>query len=174
MAATNSLGPVQLLVISFERGRFEGRILDELRRLREDDAVRLLDLAFVVKGEDGEVVELEQSELSPRERAELGALAGALVGFGAGAAADGENGNGHGAGAEAGAAIAAANGSPLGGEEVWFLADAIPPGAAAIVLLEHRWATPLRGAIEAAAGHTLDDTWIHPRDLVAIGADDKR
>jgi hypothetical protein len=47
----------------------------------------------------------------------------------------------------------------------------IPPGAsAAIALIEHRWAIPLRNAIETAGGQTLADTWVHPQDLVAIGA----
>ena len=52
--------------------------------------------------------------------------------------------------------------------EAWFLADVIPAGtAAAVVLLEHRWAIPLRDAVEAADGHDLVDTWVHPRDLAA-------
>jgi uncharacterized membrane protein len=168
-AETRALGPVQLLVVAFEGGRFEGRVLAELRRLREHDSVRLVDLIFVAKDADGDVVRLEQSDLSPAEAAEFGALAGALVGFGSGTA------EGAARGAEVGAANAAANGSPLGGEEVWFLADAIPPAsAAAIVLLEHRWAIPLRTAIEHAGGHTLDDAWVHSRDLIAIGADNTR
>jgi uncharacterized membrane protein len=159
------LGPVQLLVVAFEEGKFEGRILAELRRLREHDVVRLIDLTFVAKDANGNVARLEQSDLSPAEAVEFGALAGALVGFGAG----GEEGPA--TAAEFGAATAATNGTPLGGKDVWFLADAIPAGtAAAIVLLEHRWAIPLRTAIEAAGGHTLDDAWIHPRDLIAIGA----
>jgi hypothetical protein len=108
---------------------------------------------------------LEDSELTAAEATELGALIGALVGFGAGRA------KGAGADGEIGAATAAANGTPLGGRDVWFLADAIAPGtAAAIVLLEHRWAIPLRAAIEAAGDPALEDAWIHPRDLAAIGA----
>jgi uncharacterized membrane protein len=159
------LGPVQLLVIAFEDGNFEGKILDELRRLREHDVIRMIDLLFVAKDEQGDVAEVEQSDLSAEEAAELGALVGALIGLGA----DGEEGAL--AGAEIGAETAAANGSPLGLEDAWYLADAIPPGtAAAIALIEHRWAIPLRDAIEAAGGHDLVDSWVHPEDLVAIGA----
>jgi len=44
------LGPVQLVIIAFDGGTFEGKILAELRRLGEQDAVRLLDLLFVAKG----------------------------------------------------------------------------------------------------------------------------
>jgi uncharacterized membrane protein len=159
------LGPVQLLVIAFEDGNFEGKILDELRRLREHDVIRMIDLLFVAKDEQGDVAEVEQSDLSAAESVEFGALIGALIGLGA----DGEEGAL--AGAEIGAEAAAANGSPLDLEDAWYLADAIPPGtAAAIALIEHRWAIPLRDAIEQAGGHDLVDSWVHPEDLVAIGA----
>jgi hypothetical protein len=162
------LGPVQLVIIAFDGGTFEGRILAELRRLREQDAVRLLDLLFVAKGEDDEVIELVMSDLSSAEAAEYGALVRALMGVGVGgevSAADGER---------VAAEAASRNGSLLGPEDAWFLADQIPPGtAAAVALLEHRWAVPLRDAIEAADGHDLVDTWIHPEDLGAIGVGPK-
>ncbi len=158
-------GPVQLLVVGFEDGKFEGEIIAELRRLREHDIIRLVDLLFVAKDEAGEVVELEQSDLSSEEAVQFGALAGALLGLGA----DGEE------GAEVGAELgaeAAADGSLLGGQDSWFLADAIPPGTSvAIALIEHRWAIPLRDAIQSAGGDALVDTWVHPEDLVAIGAE---
>jgi uncharacterized membrane protein len=140
------MGPVQLLVVGFEDGKFEGKILGELRRLREQKIIRLVDLLFVAKDEQGDVAKLEHSDLSEEEAIEFGALAGALLGFGA----DGEE------GAEAGAiagAAAAEDGSVLDGEDVWYLADAIPAGAsAAIALIEHRWAIPLRDAIQEAGG----------------------
>jgi uncharacterized membrane protein len=153
-------GPVQLLVIAFADGKFDGAILEELRRLREHDVVRLLDLLFVAKDEDGAAAELEMSDLSDEESTEYGDLVGALFGFGTG----GDRGT---AGRPRPAAAAVAqNGSLLDLAEVWFLADAIPAGtAAAVVLLEHRWAIPLRDAVEAADGHDLIDTWVHPRDL---------
>jgi uncharacterized membrane protein len=158
------MGPVQLLIIAFEGGSFEGKILDELRRLREQEAVRLVDLLFVAKGEDDEVIELVMSDLSAAETEEYGALVRTLMGVGVGgevSAAEGVQ----------AAAAAAQNGSRLGPADAWFLADQIPPGtAAAIVLLEHRWAVPLRDAVEAAGGHDLIDTWVHPEDLAASGA----
>jgi hypothetical protein len=50
---------------------------------------------------------------------------------------------------------------------------AMPPqqgGSAAVALIEHRWAIPLRDKILDAGGVALADEWIHPADLVAIGA----
>jgi hypothetical protein len=49
--------------------------------------------------------------------------------------------------------------------------DVIPAGSiAAIALIEHRWAIPLRDAVGRAGGVALADEWIHPEDLVALGA----
>jgi uncharacterized membrane protein len=152
-------GPVQLLVIAFANGKFDGRVLEELRRLREQDVVHLLDLLFVVKDEDGAVFELETSDLSEAESVEYGALVRELFGF------TGDDGGTAGRPRPSADAVAQ-NGSLLDLSEVWFLADVIPAGtAAAVVLLEHRWAIPLRDAVEAADGHDLIDTWVHPRDL---------
>ena len=48
--------------------------------------------------------------------------------------------------------------------------DEIPNGsAAAIILLEHRWAIPLREAVVRANGMPIADAFIHPLDLVAVG-----
>jgi uncharacterized membrane protein len=162
-------GPVQVLVVGFENGNFSGEILAELRRLREHDVVRLVDLLFVAKDESGELAAIEHSDLGPDEAEAFGALAGALLGLGA-AGDDGIE-----AGAAMGAAAVDERGSVLDPDNVWYLADAIPPGSSAgIALLEHRWAIPLRDAIARAGGRNLTDTWIHPEDLVAAGADAAR
>jgi hypothetical protein len=57
------------------------------------------------------------------------------------------------------------------GEDVWYVDDAIERGsAAAIVVLEHRWAIPLREAILRAGGNRLlAAEWIHRSDLAGIG-----
>lgn len=36
-----AIGPVQLLVLGFEHPDFHGQIIEELERLRENDAVRV-------------------------------------------------------------------------------------------------------------------------------------
>src|SRR5882757_21689 len=122
---STDLGPVQLVIIAFEDGNFEGRILDELRRLREQDAVRLIDLLFVAKGEDDEVIEVVLSDLSAAETAEYGALVRALMGVGIG---------GEVSVAEEAQVVrdaASQNGSRVGPDDAWFLADQIPSGTAA-------------------------------------------
>ena len=96
----------------------------------------------------------------------MGAIAGALIGFGYGG---GEDEDAIEAGAEAGAE-AMADGHLIPDDEAWYVADAIPNGsAAAIILIEHMWAIPLRNAIVEAGGMALADEWIHPKDLIAVG-----
>ena len=55
-------------------------------------------------------------------------------------------------------------------QELWDVAEAIEPGAAAaIALIEHVWAAPLRAAIVRAGGVPVSDEWVHPLDLVEVG-----
>jgi hypothetical protein len=129
-------GPLQVLVVGFGTGaEFTGEIAAELRRLREHDIVRVADLRLVTKGHDGRVTSREASDLSGEESEQLGALAGAQMGFDAASLQD----------------------------EVGSIAEAIPPGtSAAVAILEHRWAIPLREAIERADGGIVVDEWLKP------------
>jgi hypothetical protein len=157
-----AMGPVQVLVIGYgEDAAFKGEALAELKKLRDADIVRVIDLLVVHKNADGSIDKVEISDTD--ELNELGAIAGALIGFGAA----GEEGAL--AGAEAGVE-AMAEGSMFDEQQVWYIADAIPEGmTAAIAVLEHHWAIPLRNAIMKSGGVALADEWIHPRDLVALG-----
>ena len=58
-----SLGPVQLLVVGFDRPDFSGEVLAELQRLRDSDLVRVIDLLVVHKGPDGVVRRLHHSDV---------------------------------------------------------------------------------------------------------------
>ena len=49
------------------------------------------------------------------------------------------------------------------------LEDIPNDSAAALILLEHHWAVPLRDAIARAGGFRLSDGFISPLDLVGIG-----
>ena len=52
----------------------------------------------------------------------------------------------------------------------WAVADAVEPGgAAAIAILEHRWAVPLKEAIERAGGHHVVTEWANEEDLANMG-----
>ena len=161
-----AIGPVQLIVLGFRNPDFHGEIIAELERLRADDMVRVIDSLAVYKDAHGELEVEHLSNLTKEEAIELGSKVAALIGLGI----EGEEGME--AGAQAGAE-AAAEGDlhPISdNEEVWDVLEDIPnDSAAALILLEHHWAVPLRDAIARAGGFRIADGFISPLDLVAIG-----
>jgi uncharacterized membrane protein len=159
-----AIGPVQLIVLGFNHPDFHGEVIAELERLRESDTVRVIDALAVYKDAKGEIEVEHLSNLTQDEAIELGSKVGALVGLGI----DGEEGAE--AGAEAGAREAAEEGFDVFDGEEWDVIDEIPnDSAAALILLEHHWAVPLRDAIARAGGFRISDGFISPFDLVAIG-----
>ncbi len=159
-----AIGPVQLLALGFNEPQFRGEILNELARLRESDTVRVIDSLTVYKDAQGDVSTLEVSQMDRGDREELGTVVGALIGFGAGGLAGAE------AGAIAGAQAMADDASVFDTGDALDVIEEIPPNsAAAVILLEHRWAIPLRNAIYRANGFPIASTFVTPLDLVAVG-----
>jgi uncharacterized membrane protein len=159
-----AIGPVQLIVLGFEHPEFHGEIIAELERLRESDTVRVIDALAVYKDAAGEFEVEHLSNLSQDEAIELGSKVGALVGLGI----EGEEGLV--AGAEAGAAAAADGVQVFSDDDAWDVLEDIPnDSAAALVLIEHHWAVPLRDAVMRAGGFRIGDGFISPLDLVEIG-----
>jgi len=159
-----AIGPVQLIVLGFVEPNFHGEVIAELERLRESDTVGVIDALAVYKDAEGEIEVEHLSNLTDEEAVELGTKIGALLGLGI----DGEE------GAEkyaaAGAEAAAGGLDVFEGAEEWdVLADIPPNTAAALILIEHHWAVPLRDAIARAGGFRLADSFISPLDLVAVG-----
>ena len=161
-----AIGPVQLIVLGFSHPDFHGEVIAELERLRATDTVRVIDSLVVYKDADGELEVEHLSNLTKDEAIELGSKIGALIGLGI----EGEE------GMEAGAIAGAQEVDAAGGvhvfteEEGWDVLEDIPnDSAAALILLEHHWAVPLRDAIMRAGGWRISDGFISPLDLVAIG-----
>ena len=161
-----AIGPVQLIVLGFNHPNFHGEVIAELERLRATDTVRVIDSLVVYKDADGALEVEHLSNLTRDEAIELGSKIGALIGLGI----EGEE------GMEAGAIAGAEEADAEGGihvfneEEGWDVLEDIPnDSAAALILLEHHWAVPLRDAIMRAGGWRISDGFISPLDLVAIG-----
>jgi uncharacterized membrane protein len=160
------IGPVQLLVLGFNQPDFHGEIIEELERLRASDTVRVIDSLAVYKDADGGLAVEHLSNLTEQEAIEYGSKIGALIGLGV----EGEEGMA--AGAEAGAEAAASSGGvrAFNEEDAWDVLEDIPDdSAAALILLEHHWAVPLRDAIARAGGFRISDGFISPLDLIDIG-----
>ena len=162
-----AIGPVQLLVLGFRRPDFRGEIREELERLRDNDLVRVIDMLAVRKDAGGNVDILHESQLGADEQQAFGAVVGGLIGLGVA----GEE--GFELGAERGARAVEERGGVFD-EDTWdVLADIPEDSAAALVLLEHRWAIPLRDAIAQEGGVRLASEFISPLDLVAVGLVDR-
>src|SRR6266567_3794320 len=148
-----AIGPVQLIVLGFSHPDFHGEIIAELERLRESDTVRVIDALAVYKDADGELEVEHLSNLTESEAIELGSKIGALIGLGI----EGEE------GMEGGVHV-------FTEEEGWDVLEDIPnDSAAALILIEHHWAVPLRDAIARAGGFRISDAFISPLDLVELG-----
>ena len=159
-----AIGPVQLIVLGFEHPEFHGEIIAELERLRESDTVRVIDALAVHKDADGAIEVAHLSNLSKDEAIELGSKVGALIGLGI----EGEEGLI--AGAEAGGEAGADGVEVFSDDDAWDVIEEIPnDSAAALILLEHHWAVPLRDAVMRAGGFRISDGFISPLDLVEIG-----
>ena len=137
-------GPVQVLVVGFDRPTFSGEVLAEFTRLRDAGIVQLVDLLVVSRTEDGA---FETLALPEGVEADLGDLAARILGQPEGSV-----------GVEAEA-------PGMDDGSTWSLADAIPAGStAAVALIEHTWAAPLSAAIQRAGGTLLDETWLARED----------
>jgi uncharacterized membrane protein len=137
-------GPVQVLVVGFDRPTFSGEVLAEFTRLREAGIVRLVDLLVVSHSEQGV---LETLALPGEVEADFGDVAAQVFGQSQ-AVAESET-----------------QAAEIDDASMWSLADAIPVGStAAVALIEHLWAAPLSAAIQRAGGSLLDETWLAPAD----------
>ena len=133
------MGPVQVLVVGFEHPTFSGEVVAELGRLEKVGIVRLVDVLLVARGMDGAIEALEPPVGTDPG---IGRLVAALL-------------------AEPGPEPVHVPDGPS-----WSLAGAMPPGStAAIALIEHVWAEPLRAAIRRADGMLLEETWLGQDDL---------
>jgi hypothetical protein len=153
-----AIGPVQLIVLGFDHPEFHGEIIAELERLKESDTVRVIDALAVYKDAEGELEVEHLSNLTEEEAIEVGSTVAALLGLDIEGEEQPEPAAGNGGGA-----------TP-DDEGAWdVLADIPNDSAAAVLLIEHHWAVPLRDAIVRANGFRIADAFISPLDLVEIG-----
>jgi hypothetical protein len=126
MTAADEIGPVEYLIVAFPGNQFRGEIAPALADLVEAGTIRIIDIAFAGKDENGEAAAFELSDLDPdvREGLEnLGATSGALF--------------------NEDDLMAAAE-------------ELEPNSSAALLVWENVWAKPIADAIRDAGGELFD------------------
>ncbi|HEX5369250.1 MAG TPA: hypothetical protein VFY10_07530 [Dehalococcoidia bacterium] len=161
---STELGPIQLLTFVSTTPHFGGGIAAELNRLVAKDTVRVLDALVLRKDKEGSVVPVRTNGMSDMSPDAPGAIIADLVGLRDGADSFDS---------AAAARIdqqAQLSGHPFNSDGDWDIIEKIPNDSVAVLLLlDHRWAIPLRDAISDEGGSALGDAWLDPRDLAAAG-----
>jgi DNA-binding CsgD family transcriptional regulator len=146
--------PLQVIALSFSRDAgSEDRILAEVDRLRGRGVLRLLDMLFVAKSQDGTI-----ERLTIGDEDDFGSLLAAVV-----PVANGDH----------PAAPASADGSAaFDRADAWALADSLEPGTAlAFLLVEHYWAAPLFDAIAETGGTLIGEGFLTAETGLVVGAE---
>jgi hypothetical protein len=134
---TAGSGPIDVVMLGFPGNRFNGAIAPALRDLVVRGLVRVVDLLFVAKDEDGTVSSLELAGLGADLEPSFVDLDGQL------------------------------GGGLLDAEDVEEVAAGIPPGnSVAVVAVENLWAIPFIEAVRASGGELVDQARV-PSDVVA-------
>ena len=147
--------PLQMVMLAFDGNRFEGRILAEHKRLREEGIVRLVGLLFVRKDVDGTISSLQESDLEPPAALLIGSAMRDLIGTRRFAAVTG-----------------GASETSLFGytdADVRRIAAEVPTNTAvALALFEHLWALELKETIVDAGGFVVADGLVGPAALLTL------
>ncbi|HEY7358011.1 MAG TPA: hypothetical protein VH590_16140 [Ktedonobacterales bacterium] len=164
-----AVGPIQYIVFGVRTEEQQKDVVRQLRTASERGNIRLIDLAYIRKSEDGTLQHGRMSGLSEEEQRKFGTLARVLVGMGAAAEyarSGGEFGGGAFADQDFGESVQEIK------ERIYDAAQDLPPGAAcAIALVEHRWVLELKEKIQEKGIVILTQGLVRPRSLLMLGAE---
>jgi len=136
---TDVLGPVDWVVVEFpaDKANFSGEMAQELKRLVERELIRILDLVFIRKNEDGSVDVDELSDVPEGAAGELLAHESAL------------------------AMLLAEDDIVSVGEALE------PGSIAAMLVYENSWAGPFAASVRRSGGQLIDNGRIPTQALLA-------
>ncbi|RKE17390.1 DUF6325 family protein [Streptomyces sp. TLI_171] len=135
---SDELGPIDYLVIAFPGSRLTGEGMPLLLDLVDRGIIRILDLTFLRKGDDGTVAAVELADLDGDGKLDLAVFEGASSGL---------------------------VGDP-DIDEVGALLE--PGDSAAVLLYENRWAAPLAAALRRADARLVAGGRVPLQDLVEV------
>jgi hypothetical protein len=118
-------GPIELLVIEFPGNQFSGELTPALTDLVESQTIRIIDILFVQKDADGNVVETELSDLTEGAYAAFDPVVAELAGL------------------------------ITHDDALYLTAALAPNSSAGIMLFENVWAKRFADAVVGANGHVV-------------------
>jgi hypothetical protein len=131
-----SVGPIEYLVVAFPGNKFKGEIIPALADLVENETIRILDLVFILKDEEGNVAAVELADVDPEDEA-----------AGMSDIADGNSGL-------------------LNEDDIAISAEALDLNSSAgLLVFENVWATRFAEAVRNADGQLIANERI-PHDIV--------
>ena len=158
------IGPVQLVLIGTETPEAVTAIHEQVERMRAAGTIGLLDVLCLRKNRNGTIEVHPVSDPEPDMPHEPGEFIRRLL-------------------RKAGAATTLSEPGPAGrgyllcGGQIPDPDEALPPGVTVLaLLLDHRWAAPLREAVRAADAFPVGDAWLGRqvlREVQLIGPDDE-
>jgi hypothetical protein len=171
-----TFGPLQFVVLGVRGEEQQTAVMKTLRNLSERGAVRVIDVAYATKQDDGTWTHARAPGLTDDERKKYGAVVGALIGLGYGGVD----------GARKGAEYMVTRGEdrPLIEfaqreygenlqeikEHLRDIAQDLPTGATcAIALIEHQWMTKFKEELRNNGILVLGSGLIRPRSLIMLG-----
>src|ERR1700733_6618805 len=141
----DQLGPVDYMVVGFpaDKANFSGAMADELKKLMNSGAIRVLDLVMVTKSMDGTV---EAAELRDHDEGDVGELRSLE--------------------ADLSLVLALEDVERVG-------ADLEPGSTAGVLVWENTWAGPLASAIRHSGGQLISTGRIPTQALIAAVEEDR-
>lgn len=131
------LGPIDYIAVGFSGNNFDGSILQELEKASEAGIIRVVDLVFIIKHEDGTV---EMAEVQDQDE-ELQKVAESI-------------------GVDRDLPL-------LAEEDVEKIGASMENNSSAgVLVIEHLWAKGLKNALQDAGAFLLAEGRIHP-DMIA-------
>jgi DNA-binding CsgD family transcriptional regulator len=145
--------PLQVIALSFSRDAgAEDRILAEVDRLRGRGVLRLLDMLFVAKSQDGST-----ERLAVGDDEDFGSLLAAVVPVADGGPAR---------------RLPAVTPAAFDPADAQALAESLQPGTAmAFLLVEHHWAAPLFDVIADTGGTLIGEGFLTSETGLVVGAE---
>jgi hypothetical protein len=170
-----TFGPLQFVVIGVRGEEQQNSVAKSLRSLSERGAIRVIDMVYATKQDDGTWTPTRVSGLTDDERKRFGTVAAALIGLGYGGF-EGARAAAEYAGSRDGYTLADVMVREYGEnlqeikEHLRDIAQDLPTGATcAVALIEHQWMSKFKDDLRKNGILVLGSGMIRPRSLVMLG-----